>query len=101
MANLELSMLRRASASKLVPIVVILVGMLFFFHGSQGSFQTTNGPTTTLKECAIGLLLQALVILVASALIAISTCATTSFADHRVLLRQNPLACPSPAPLRC
>jgi hypothetical protein len=60
-----------ASASKIVPIVVVLVGMMFFFPGSFGSFQSTNGPTSTLKECAVGLALQALILLLAHAVIAL------------------------------
>jgi hypothetical protein len=35
--------------------------MLFLFPVAVGSFQATHGPTSTLKECLVGLVLQALI----------------------------------------
>ncbi len=90
------------SASKLVPIVVILVALLFFFPGSQGSFQTTNGPTSTLKECAIGLLLQSLILLLGHAILAISDLMVSG--NSTVLARVTdspPVPCAFVSPLRC
>jgi hypothetical protein len=42
-------------------LLIILVTMLFLFPVAVGSFQATHGPTSTLKECTVGLLLQALI----------------------------------------
>lgn len=47
------------------PLLIVLVTVLFLFPVHVGSFQATHGPTSTLKECLMGLLLQALIALVA------------------------------------
>ena len=90
-----------ASASKLVPIVVVLVGMLFFFPGSSGSFQSTNGPTTTLKECSVGLVLQALILLLARAVLAASDVPVSDGASSPPLWKTQWIAFTSPPLLRC
>lgn len=92
----------RASTSKLVPIVVVLVALLFFFHGSDGGFQTMNGPTSTLKECGTGLLLQALILLLAHVIL--GTFDRVSMGDLTVFcpaMDTYPLTGSSLAPLRC
>jgi hypothetical protein len=52
-----------------VPLLITLVIVLFLFPLQVGSFQSTHGPTSTLKECLIGVLLQALVALLAQVLL--------------------------------
>jgi hypothetical protein len=92
-----------SSTTKLVTIAVVLVAALFFFHGSDGGFQAKNGPTSTLKECAVGLLLQSLILLVARICIVVFHRAQSS--PLTVLdfpASPTPLAGPpSLAPLRC
>lgn len=92
----------RARTSKLVPVVVVLVALLFFFPGSQGSFQTTNGPTSTLKECAIGLLLQSLILLLARIILGLFDLLR---GDNSIVFSiaavSPPASCPCLAPLRC
>lgn len=58
---------------RLALIVVVLVTLLFFCHGLQGGFQAAHGPTSTLKECAGGLLLQSLILLLAHIVLGLST----------------------------
>ncbi|HEX7288808.1 MAG TPA: hypothetical protein VF532_21675 [Candidatus Angelobacter sp.] len=93
----------RASTSKLVTIAVVLVAALFFFHGSDGGYQATNGPTSTLKECAVGLLLQSLILLLARVRIGgfhRAKCSLLAVLD--LLAASAPLPGPtSLAPLRC
>lgn len=93
----------RTSTSKLVTVAVVLVAALFFFHGSDGGFQATHGPTSTLKECAVGLLLQSLILLLAQSIIGVFGCAKRSLVtvldplDPSVPLRGSVAL----APLRC
>jgi hypothetical protein len=91
----------RASASKLVPFVVVLVSMLFFFHGSYGPFQISNGPTSTLKECVVGLVLQALILLLARVILAASSVLVSPAAASPRLVKTQPAASTSTPMLRC
>lgn len=54
---------------KAVPLLITLVVVLFLFPLQVGNFQSTHGPTSTLKECLVGLLVQALVALVGQVLL--------------------------------
>lgn len=91
-----------AGALKLTLIVVVLVTLLFFCHGLQGGFQAAHGPTSTLKECAIGLLLQSLILLLAHIILGLSICRLDGdLALFPVAPDSPPAAFPSPAPLRC
>lgn len=58
-----------AQSRKAVPLLILLVTILFLFPVEVGSFQATHGPTTTLKECLVGLLLQALIAIVGYVLV--------------------------------
>jgi len=91
-----------ASALKLTLIVVVLVALLFFFHGLQGGFQAAHGPTSTLKECAIGLLWQSLILLLAHIILGPSICRLDgNLALFPAASDSPPAALPAPAPLRC
>jgi hypothetical protein len=58
-------MVALAPSRRTAPLLIVLVVLLFFFPAQVGSFQATHGPTSTLKECLMGLLLRALIALVA------------------------------------
>lgn len=57
----SLAMLAFAQSRRAVPLLIVLVTMLFLFPVEVGSFQATHGPTTTLKESLLDVLLQALI----------------------------------------
>jgi hypothetical protein len=102
-SNLNFLMYFRARTAKLVTIAVVLVAALFFFHGSDGGFQATNGPTSTLKECAVGVLLQSLILLLAHSIIGVFERAKSSplaFLEFVAPSAPAPRAT-SLAPLRC
>lgn len=52
-----------------VPLLITLVIVLFLFPLQAGGFQSTHGPTSTLKEYLVGFLLQVLVALLAQVLL--------------------------------
>lgn len=60
-------MLMITPARTAVPLVILLVTLLFLFPVQVGSFQATHGPTSTLKECLMGLLVGVLIMVVAQA----------------------------------
>lgn len=62
-------MLDLAKFRKLAALSTFLVLMLFLFPVQVGSFQATHGPTSTLKELALEILIQALVALVSAMLL--------------------------------
>lgn len=64
---------------KAVPLLVPLVIVLFLFPLQVGNFQSTHGPTSTLKECLIGLLLQALIGLLTQVLLLAGPCRLACF----------------------
>jgi hypothetical protein len=102
-SHLSFLMSFRSSTTKLVTIAVVLVAALFFFHGSDGGFQAKNGPTSTLKECAVGVLLQSLILLLAHSIIGVFERAKSSPLAFLELVAPS---APAPraislAPLRC
>ncbi len=86
-----LDMLGLAKFRNGAALLIFLVLMLFFFPVHVGSFQATHGPTTTVKESSIEVMLQALVaLLIALVLSLIAPSFCFGFADLSPLFDIRP-----------
>ncbi len=63
-------MLGLAKFRNMAALLTFLVLMLFFFPIQVGSFQATHGPTTTLKESGVEIMLQAMVTVLSAMVLA-------------------------------
>lgn len=92
----------RTKTRNLIPVLIVMVGLLFFFHLAIGSYQAVHGPTTTLKETTLAFVLQALIALIAGMILALRRGLDVVTGCVYLVAWPVPIqSCEGSSPLRC